>query len=384
MNHMNPKTITITLMKTHSLEQMSPSFGGSCRIAWIAVCLVLLLASVHLVRGQVGFTLAAGTNSYNFYDSNGTTSDGTALAPPFNGQALSPFPYFHVTGIVFNPPYYSQIIALSPWNTGANTIYATAIPNAYAAFILGNYTIGGQPGALVTGDVPNHGGVGLTLFLSNPASTPYEIRLDWGAIYYYSATGPMVTVGDPNSPLQATVSGTLVSSISYYALAGGETIQNLTSGNTTTATFGAGGSPGDHFTLATSPLNTAAGVFWNGAVGPNNGANAYINQPTAPFSGGGVAVNPSDGVYVQGFLELVVDPGTITVQLQSLLPPPNLGIGTYSNLPAVFYPSNPGTNYILQTTSSLTGSNWVTVSNGIPISGYIIPNPTSPAFFRLN
>jgi len=56
-----------------------------------------------------------------------------------------------------------------------------------------------------------------------------------------------------------------------------------------------------------------------------------------------------------GFLELVVDPGTITVQLQSFLPPA-LGITTYGNLPAVFFPSNPGTNFVLQTTTNLTTS----------------------------
>ena len=63
--------------------------------------------------------------------------------------------------------------------------------------------------------------------------------------------------------------------------------------------------------------------------------------------------------------------------------PPNLGIGTYSNLPAVFFPTVPGTNFVLQMTTNLSTGDWVTVTNGIPISGVIVTNPPSNAFFRL-
>jgi hypothetical protein len=62
---------------------------------------------------------------------------------------------------------------------------------------------------------------------------------------------------------------------------------------------------------------------------------------------------------------------------------PPLGISTYSNRPALFFPTLTGTNHVLQMSTNLTGSNWVTVSNGIPISGLIITNPPTNAFFRL-
>jgi sugar lactone lactonase YvrE len=69
-----------------------------------------------------------------------------------------------------------------------------------------------------------------------------------------------------------------------------------------------------------------------------------------------------------------------------ILPPaPALGISTYSGQPAVFFPTATGTNYVLQMTTNLSPPiNWVTVTNGIPISGIIITNPPTAAFFRLH
>jgi hypothetical protein len=50
----------------------------------------------------------------------------------------------------------------------------------------------------------------------------------------------------------------------------------------------------------------------------------------------------------------------------------------------VFFPSNPGTNFVLQTATNLNTGNWVPVTIGIPISGFIITNAIGPAFYRLN
>ena len=63
--------------------------------------------------------------------------------------------------------------------------------------------------------------------------------------------------------------------------------------------------------------------------------------------------------------------------------PPALGITTYNSQPTVFFPMATGANYVLQMTTDLASGNWVTVSNGIPISGLIITNPPDNAFFRL-
>jgi len=67
-----------------------------------------------------------------------------------------------------------------------------------------------------------------------------------------------------------------------------------------------------------------------------------------------------------------------------ILPPaPALGISTYGSQPAVFFPTATGINYVLQMTTNLANGPWVTVSNGIPISGVIITNPPAAAFFQL-
>ena len=89
---------------------------------------------------------------------------------------------------------------------------------------------------------------------------------------------------------------------------------------------------------------------------------------------------------MEGYLDLVVDPGTIQVQLQAIQAP-MVGIGIYSNSPVdspvVFFPTTPGTNFVLQMTTNLVSPNWVTVTNGVPFSGFEITNAPSPAFFRL-
>jgi hypothetical protein len=65
-------------------------------------------------------------------------------------------------------------------------------------------------------------------------------------------------------------------------------------------------------------------------------------------------------------------------------PPPALGISTYGSQPTVFFPTATGTNFVLQMTTNLSTGSWVTVSNGVPVSGIIITNPPGTAFFRLH
>jgi plastocyanin len=74
---------------------------------------------------------------------------------------------------------------------------------------------------------------------------------------------------------------------------------------------------------------------------------------------------------------------TNSVTISVGIPKPALGIGTYSNQPAVFFPVV-GTNFTLQMATNLSSPTWVTVSNAIPITGVIITNPPPNVFFRLN
>jgi hypothetical protein len=74
---------------------------------------------------------------------------------------------------------------------------------------------------------------------------------------------------------------------------------------------------------------------------------------------------------------------TNSIRISVGIPRPALGISLYgTNQPAVFFPMA-GTNFLLQMTTNLTSQNWVTISNGIPLTGLIITNTPPNAFFRL-
>jgi hypothetical protein len=60
-----------------------------------------------------------------------------------------------------------------------------------------------------------------------------------------------------------------------------------------------------------------------------------------------------------------------------------VAITTVSNQPVVIWPESPQ-GFVLQVTTNLASTNWVTVTNGIPFTGLQIPNAPSPAFFRLS
>ncbi len=100
-------------------------------------------------------------------------------------------------------------------------------------------------------------------------------------------------------------------------------------------------------------------------------------EPYAIYLSGGNAGDPTD-------------PGPLlTLQPYNAAPPapptpPALGISTYGSQPAVFFPTATGTNFALQMTTNLASGNWVTVTNGTPISGILVSNPPSNAFFRLH
>jgi alpha-tubulin suppressor-like RCC1 family protein len=75
--------------------------------------------------------------------------------------------------------------------------------------------------------------------------------------------------------------------------------------------------------------------------------------------------------------------GTVDLPEQIIGGIPTTGMGIYSGGAAVFFPSV-GTNYVLQMNTNLNTTNWVTVTNGVPINGMIITNPPANAFFRLH
>ena len=62
--------------------------------------------------------------------------------------------------------------------------------------------------------------------------------------------------------------------------------------------------------------------------------------------------------------------------------PPSLGMATVGNQTVLYWPAS-ATNFVLQRVGSLASTNWLTVTNGIPLTGVVLSNSTPPGFFRL-
>lgn len=306
----------------------------STRIAAFVCCLAFLLVFTRAAQAQ--FSQIGGTNSYNFYDFNGLNSgsDGTDPSSPFSGQPLGAYYDFE------SYPDSGVIPA-----TGSVTVNGTAV-NGSATFALGPSPTGVSGSSF------------LTLALTNLTTLPDEVRLDWTGTYEHTVASSTPIVG-----LIAVVQGTATGTGSYYALAGGEAI------GASTAYFQNNGFS------APSPLGPGP---WYGGNGPGN----YSATATALFSPNLTITGNGYIFQVSGYLDLVVDPGTVQVQIEAI-PPPAVGIGTYSNSPVVFFPTVPGTNYVVQMSTNLATGNWVPVTNGVPFSGIEITNAPNPAFFRL-
>ncbi len=65
---------------------------------------------------------------------------------------------------------------------------------------------------------------------------------------------------------------------------------------------------------------------------------------------------------------------------------PAAGITTYSNHPVVILPylaNTIGSNFVVQMSTSLASTNWVTVTNGVRFVGLQVTNASGTVFFRL-
>jgi formylglycine-generating enzyme required for sulfatase activity len=61
---------------------------------------------------------------------------------------------------------------------------------------------------------------------------------------------------------------------------------------------------------------------------------------------------------------------------------PSLGIAPAGNQSVLYYPITP-TNYILQSTTNLASSNWITATDAIPVTAAAVGNTTPAKFYRL-
>jgi hypothetical protein len=205
-------------------------------------------------------------------------------------------------------------------------------------------------------------GTGLTLSITNNSALPDEIRLDWAGNYQCTGGG---AINGYTINVNAVNSG----AGSYYEVASGETI------------FYAGNAyPVSMQNIAgTQNLYGPAGAgYWVGA----NSSGIFNETYTLSF---GSAINVNSGDYLQseGFVDVIVDPGSVKLKIEAITPPA-LGIGNYFGQSVVFFPTSPGTNYVLQVNTNLLTGTWSNVTNGIPFSGFLITNSAAAQFFRLH
>ena len=133
-----------------------------------------------------------------------------------------------------------------------------------------------------------------------------------------------------------------------------------------------------NITIPASVNSIGAFAFWN-----CTSLTALYFSGNAPNVGFGVFASDNNAT-VYYLTETTGWDTTLGGRPTALWPAPALGISTYNNQPTVFFPTATGTNFTLQMTTNLVSGNWVTVSNGIPVSGIIITNPSGSAFFRLH
>jgi hypothetical protein len=312
-----------------------------------------LFVSACPARAQ--FTQTGVTNSYNFFTTNGTTyqSDGKDPSQLLSGNPLAYPMQFFLPDSGTVPP------------TAQVNLIATAV-NGSATFTLGT----------------DPTGAGTTITLNNPNSAPDEVRLDWTTTYVYNGPGTSLP------SITAMISATLGPSGSYYCLGGAETIWDSEAGSPFTAQFRNNFT--NSFPTYLQFLQTGLGSGpWYGyySLGSGNYSGTvianFMHGSLGSLVTGGPTFQNNDTLFVQGYLDLVVDPGNVRVQLGPVISSA-LGIGTYSNAPVVFFPSNPGTNFSLQMSTNLLSTNWVAVTNGVPFTAVQVTNAPSPAVFRLH
>jgi hypothetical protein len=126
-----------------------------------------------------------------------------------------------------------------------------------------------------------------------------------------------------------------------------------------------------------------------------NGKNAIIysangtNSPPLEFSNTeqGVINNTTIGGYFQIEKDStnMTNSGSATFRSINITPPSELGIAALpgSAHEVVVFWSAALTNYVLQSTTDITSTNWVTVTNGNPIIGMTVSNTAPATYYRL-
>jgi len=149
--------------------------------------------------------------------------------------------------------------------------------------------------------------VGTSLALNNTGSGVAELRLDWTASYLYSGPSGLQT---PNF-LLLSISGTVNN---YTILAGEENFQ-VNAGPIANASIPIGGDfVAPNFYPYPGGVNPLAN--WWGFTSPTT---SFASSPNG--SGGPQLINTGDTLTVTGFIDVLVDPGSIQLTIEAVPEP---------------------------------------------------------------
>jgi hypothetical protein len=124
-----------------------------------------------------------------------------------------------------------------------------------------------------------------------------------------------------------------------------------------------------------------------------NALQFFANGNASPIfefgsSVGGGASGIDDGSTVGGYFQIVQDSsntnnsGAAVFQNLNIVTRPHLSIVPSGNKIVLYWPAG-ATNFVLQSTTNLTTTNWTAVTNGTPIIGVTVSNTVPPTYFRL-
>lgn len=299
------------------------------------------LDAILLPNNDVRGLAISGTNLYALCFGLGTVAKYSTSGSTINPALISGLNQPSALAVDGTNLYVADVDYIRKYTTDGTIVNA-----AFIATPAGNYGLGSY-GLTV---------IGTNLFATYPSGNIAKYTTDGAVVNETLVTGL-------SSPLSLTTDGTNLYVVNYN-----DGIQ-----------------PGwvGEYTAEGSPIS--AQLIYDAQAGAADlaydGVNLYVitgaHSTVGKFTTLGITINSAlitGGHYFTGIAASpMVQPS----------PPPTLGITTYSNRPAVFYPANDRINRVIQMTTNLESGDWVTVSNGESISGLIITNAPRSAFFRL-
>jgi hypothetical protein len=286
-----------------------------------------------------------------------------------------------------------------------------------AIAISGNYLFAAHGGNFPSGTAPaigeyiTSGAPIATPLITNGSSSPQGIAisgtnlfvLNGGTIGEYTTSGQTInsslisglyganSIAISGNDLFVTIMNGSTFAVGEYTLSGATV-------NASLITYGLNGPTG----IAISGSDLFVANWYNGTIGEYTTSGQTIN--TSLISGlaepEGIAILGNDlfvvnqNGYNNGYIgEYTLSGATINSSLISglsyaygiaigPLPTPQLNIATVGNQSVLLYPTW-AANYVLQRVTNLASTNWLPVSNGVPVIAVTVTNNLPASFYRL-